>query len=115
MAPVNAPRSKPNLVAARIGPRLVAAQREECPEVVRERGVVVHDGDERLLQDSGSEIGSETTMAVRGFAVSQAPTIGDQTRPPCRSTTRRAIGSASPMPPRFSSNEPDRPTRGRAA
>ena len=29
---------------------------------------------------------------------------GDQTRPPWRSMMRRAIGSASPRPPRFSSN-----------
>ena len=39
-----------HLVAARVRARVVAAQREERPQVIGERRIVVHDGDERFLQ-----------------------------------------------------------------
>ena len=41
-----------HLVAARIGPRFVAAQRQKRAQVARKRGIVVDDGDKGLLQHS---------------------------------------------------------------
>ena len=38
------------LVAARVGARLIAAEREEGAQVIRERGIVIHDGDVGFLQ-----------------------------------------------------------------
>ena len=48
-----------HFVAARVRARLVAAQREEGPQIIRERRIVVDDGDKRFLQRFNSVIGRE--------------------------------------------------------
>ena len=93
-----------HLVAARVRARLVAAQRQERPQVVGERRIVVDDGDEWLLQRADSASGKRDDDRAAREPASSPSAAGDQMRPPWRSMTRRAIGSASPRPPRFSSN-----------
>ena len=54
-----------DLVAARVGPRLVAAEREERPQVIGESRIVVDDRDEGLLQQLLRQGKRETTALRR--------------------------------------------------
>jgi hypothetical protein len=91
------PHRGQELVSARVGAGLVTAQRQERAQVRGEAGIVIDDSDERFLHAWFSFSGSSTAMEP-----STRPVPVDQTWPPRCSTTRRAIGSARPSPPRNS-------------
>ena len=77
---IRLPDGGEQFVAARVGPRVVAAEREERPEVVGESRVVVDDRDVGLLHAAFSDsvaTGSDSTMDRRPRAA-----MGDDTRPP---------------------------------
>ena len=84
-----------HLVAARIGPRLVAAQREERPQVIGERGIVVDDGDVGFLQRDllreGQSNGNLDGGHPRGGAAGAG---GARGRGPRRSTRPAGSGGA---------------------
>ena len=98
-----------HLVAARVGARLVAAQREEGPQVVRRTRNRRPRWRRRVsstlqLRQGKRDDGRSARDADRGCPDRRCVLAGDQMRPPCPSMTRRASGSARPRPPRFSSN-----------